>query len=71
MKKVFKIGGMLCTHCSSRVKKALLSVDGVERVFVSAEDETATVITDEVSNDQLMEAVTDAGYEVLAVLSDV
>lgn len=70
MKKVLKIEGMLCAHCTNRVQKALLSVDGVEKVVMNFEDQTATVIIDEVNNEQLIEAVTDAGYEVIEVLAD-
>lgn len=70
MKKVLKIEGMLCAHCTNRVQKALQSVDGVEKVVMSLDDHTATVIADEVNNDQLIEAVTDAGYEVVDVLVD-
>jgi Cu+-exporting ATPase len=68
MKTVLKIKGMMCAHCTSRVQKALQSVDGVEKVTISLEEQTATVITDEVAREQLIEAVTDAGYEVVEVI---
>lgn len=70
MRTVLKIEGMMCAHCTNRVQKALESVDGVEKVVMNLDEKTATVITEEVSREQLIEAVTDAGYEVAEVLLD-
>ena len=66
MEKTLKIEGMMCMHCSGRVKKALEAIDGVESAQVSHETGTAVVtLSREVPDDVLKKAVTDAGYEVV------
>lgn len=65
MKKVLKIEGMMCAHCTGRVEKALNDMDGVSAT-VSLEDKSAEVtLSKDVSDDALVKAVTDAGYEVV------
>ena len=65
MTKVMTIEGMMCGHCTGRVQKALEAVDGVSAVTMSLEDKTATVeLTEEVNDESLTAAVTEAGYEV-------
>ena len=41
MKRTIRIEGMMCGHCSGRVKKALEAVAGVETAEVSHETGTA------------------------------
>lgn len=68
MKKVMTIEGMMCGHCTGRVQKALEAVDGVKAVVMSLEEKTATVeLAEEVSEDVLTAAVTQAGYEVKCI----
>ena len=43
MEKMMKIGGMMCGHCSARVKKALEAVEGVQEAEVSHENGSAVV----------------------------
>src|SRR5471032_1010935 len=60
----FAIGGMTCASCVRRVEKALAKVPGVGQVSVNLATEKATVHTDtSVSREQLVAAVTKAGYE--------
>ena len=60
----FAIGGMTCASCVRRVEKALAKVPGVEQVSVNLATEKATVHADaSVSREQLVAAVTKAGYE--------
>ncbi|WP_235527675.1 heavy metal translocating P-type ATPase [Burkholderia sp. Leaf177] len=60
----FAIGGMTCASCVRRVEKALAKVPGVETVSVNLATEKATVHAEStVSRDQLLAAVTKAGYE--------
>ena len=60
----FAIGGMTCASCVRRVEKALAKVPGVETVSVNLATEKATVHAGpSVSRDQLLAAVTKAGYE--------
>ena len=64
MKKVLSINGMSCNHCVMAVKKALLSVEGIEEVDVNLAEGKATINADEVSDKVMKEAIEDAGYEV-------
>jgi Cu+-exporting ATPase len=60
----FAIGGMTCASCVRRVEKALAKVPGVGQVSVNLATEKATVLADTaVSREQLVAAVTKAGYE--------
>lgn len=67
MKKVLKIEGMMCNHCTGRVEKALNDLDGVT-AEVSLEGKSATVtLSKDVSDETLVQTVTDAGYEVVDI----
>lgn len=67
MKKVLKIEGMMCNHCTDRVEKALNDLDGVT-AEVSLEGKSATVtLSKDVSDETLVQTVTDAGYEVVDI----
>ena len=67
MKKVLKIEGMMCNHCTGRVEKALNGQEGVT-AEVSLEGKSATVtLSKEVSDETLVQTVTDAGYEVVDI----
>ncbi len=63
MKFTFKIEGMSCQHCVMRVKKALEGVKGVK----SAEVEIgyAKVECTDCKKEDLVEAITKAGYKVI------
>ena len=62
------IEGMMCSHCTGRVEKALKETAGVKDVTVSLEEKNAVVTAEEsVTAEQLKAAVTDAGYEVTNV----
>ncbi len=68
MTKVITIEGMMCGHCTGRVQKVLEAIEGVSEVIMSLEEKTATVqMEEEVTDDVLIAAVTDAGYEVIKV----
>lgn len=68
MKKVLDIEGMMCQHCVAHVNKALSGIEGVEAVEVSLENKNAVVtLAADVSDDALVKAVVDAGYEVKGV----
>ncbi|MBD5472299.1 MAG: heavy metal translocating P-type ATPase, partial [Lachnospiraceae bacterium] len=68
MKKTMIIEGMMCAHCTGRVQKALEEIGGVESVVMSLEEKSAEVmLTEEVSDDVLKAAVTEAGYEVVEI----
>jgi len=67
----FAIGGMTCASCVRRVEKALAKVPGVGQVSVNLATEKATVHADtSVSREQLVAAVTKAGYEATFIEPD-
>ena len=58
---------MMCNHCTGRVEKALNDLDGVT-AEVSLEGKSATVtLSKDVSDETLVQTVTDAGYEVVDI----
>lgn len=62
------IEGMMCAHCTGRVEKALNEMGGVSEVQVSLENKNAVVkVKDAVTEEQLKQAVADAGYEVKGI----
>ena len=59
---------MMCQHCVAHVNKALSGIEGVEAVEVSLENKNAAVtLAADVSDEMLVKAVVDAGYEVKGV----
>ena len=68
MTKTMKIEGMMCPHCSGRVKKCLEALEAVSAAEVSHESGTAVVtLTAEIENDLLKKTVEDQGYPVLSI----
>ena len=66
MEKILKVEGMMCPHCSGRVKKSLEELPEVIEAVVSHEDGTAKVILDkEVSYETLKKTIEDQGYKVI------
>ena len=66
MEKTMKINGMMCGHCSGRVKKVLEALPEVDEAIVSHENGTAVLtLNAEVSDDVLKKTVEDQGYEVV------
>jgi len=64
MKKTVYINGMMCSHCTAHVQKALGALDGVESVEVSLEDKKAVLtLNKNVDNAVITAAVREAGYE--------
>ena len=63
MKKVLTVEGMMCAHCQAHVQKALAGVEGVTEAVVDLESKKATVtLAQDVADQALMDAVTEAGY---------
>ncbi len=68
MKKTMKIEGMMCQHCSGRVKKVLEALDAVELADVSHESGLATVtLKADIANDVLKATVEEQGYTVTGI----
>ena len=67
-KKTLKIEGMMCHHCTGRVDKVLNEMDGVTAT-VSLEGKSAEVeLSKEISDEELVKVITEAGYEVVDIL---
>ena len=68
MTKKMIIEGMMCGHCSARVKKVLEALPQVEEAVVSHEEGTAIVtLVEEVADDMLRKTVEDQDYKVISV----
>ncbi len=66
MEKTVKIEGMMCTHCSAHVKKALEALEGVISAEVSHEKKNAVIrLSKEVSDSAITKAIEDEGYKVV------
>ena len=68
MKKIVHVNGMSCAHCQASVEKALMGVAGVEKATVNLKKKLAEVkLAAEVSDEALMNAVNEAGFEAVSV----
>ena len=68
MEKTMTITGMMCTHCSGHVTKALEAVDGVVKADVSHETGKAIVsLSKDVKEEVLKAAVENEGYQVVGI----
>lgn len=66
MEKTMKINGMMCGHCSGRVKKVLEALPEVDEAIVSHENGTAILtLNADISDEILKKTVEDQGYEVV------
>ncbi|OTO76411.1 MULTISPECIES: copper chaperone CopZ [unclassified Enterococcus] len=65
MKKQFEINGMSCNHCVANVEKAINQLEGIDKVKIHLKKNQGVVKFDEakVSAEQIVAAVTEAGYE--------
>ncbi len=68
MKRKMKIEGMMCMHCSGRVKTVLEELPQVDFADVSHENGTATVtLNTDIDNAILKETVEKQGYKVIEI----
>lgn len=68
MKKTIAVTGMMCEHCVAHVTKALEKVEGTSDVEVSlTENQASVTVSDEVTDETLLAAIEDAGYEARMV----
>lgn len=64
MKKVIKIDGMGCQHCVKSVTNTLENISGVEVLEVKIGEATVNIPND-FDMSIIVEALDDAGYEVI------
>lgn len=67
MKKIIKIEGMSCGHCSGRVDKVLNEIEGVNAVVDLERAQAEVEMPDSLDIKVLTDAIEDAGYEVVGV----
>ncbi|MEI7503258.1 MAG: heavy metal translocating P-type ATPase [Paludibacter sp.] len=65
--KTLQIKGMSCGHCSARVEKVLNALDGVDAKVDLENNSAKLVLSHEVSDETIMKAVDDIGYEVVSI----
>ncbi len=64
----FQVTGMTCGHCESAVRGEVSKLSGVERVEVSAASGRLVIsATEPLSDDDVLSAVDEAGYEAVRV----
>nr|WP_317155345.1 heavy metal translocating P-type ATPase [Mycobacterium sp. 21AC1] len=57
-----KIGGMTCASCAARIEKKLNKLEGVTATVNYATEKADVAVAGDISPDQLVKAVEDAGY---------
>ncbi|WP_294414175.1 heavy metal-associated domain-containing protein [uncultured Ruminococcus sp.] len=65
--KVFKIDGMHCESCTSRVKRAINSIDGVSAKLDLRKKQAVVKYDKEIADDTLVKEIENIGYKVVAV----
>jgi copper chaperone CopZ len=64
MTKVVLIEGMTCMHCQKRVEQALHAIEHVQATVDLEKNQAMVQSSEDISDDILRQAVTDAGYTV-------
>ncbi|NLC43802.1 MAG: heavy-metal-associated domain-containing protein [Clostridiales bacterium] len=68
MTKTIYVEGMTCNNCVRHVEEALKELEGVKTVRVDLEGKKAEVeLSREVSDQEITEAIEDAGYDVSSI----
>ncbi|MCJ7445904.1 MAG: heavy metal translocating P-type ATPase [Methanotrichaceae archaeon] len=71
-KSVIKVGGMVCSNCVLTIEDSLKKLDGVVEVRVNLASENAYVTYNPslVSQEDMLEAIEDAGYQYLGLAGE-
>ena len=62
----FTVEGMNCGHCTKAITQAIVELDANAQVQTDLTSKTVTV-SGTPSNEQISQAITEAGYKVVAV----
>lgn len=62
--KTYSVRGITCGHCKAAIESEVSAVNGVVSVEVDIDAKTLTVDIGSASEDSVIEAVDEAGYEV-------
>lgn len=65
----FRVGGMRCHHCMSKVTRAVRTIDEAARIDVQLAAKTVLIESD-ADVDDLIAAISDAGYSAQAISDD-
>jgi len=65
--KTLKIKGMSCSHCATRVEKALNALEGVEAKVDLSSNSAKLSVAKELSDEEIKKAVENVGYEVIEI----
>lgn len=68
MMKTMFVEGMMCPRCKARVEKALSAIEGVKAEANIATKTVDITFTGDITDKQLVAAVTDAGYTVKSLV---
>lgn len=61
-----KVNGMVCGGCENRVKNALTTIEGIEKVEASYQKGEVTIFAkEEISKSVMEEKIEDIGFEVV------
>lgn len=61
-----KVNGMVCEGCENRVKNALTTIEGIEKVEASYQKGEVTIFAkEEISKSVMEEKIEDIGFEVV------
>ncbi len=66
MNKEILIEGMMCGHCTGRVEGELNKLEGVSVVSIDTK-KAVVALSSEVSDELLIETITNAGYKVTSI----
>ncbi|PLS77093.1 MAG: copper-binding protein [Chloroflexi bacterium] len=70
MTKEFTVPTMSCQHCVNAITKEVQSVQGVQNVKVDLGTKRVSVqASDNVSTDTIVQAINEAGYDEVTVVS--
>jgi len=63
-KEIYKVTGMSCTSCASRVERILAKINGIEEVTVNHIDSTARIIYNKkiISPVKMNKILSEVGY---------
>ncbi len=68
MMKTMFVDGMMCVRCKARVERALNAIEGVKAEANIATKTVDVTLTAEITDKQLVAAVTEAGYTVKSIV---
>jgi Cu2+-exporting ATPase len=70
MKNTFKISGMTCDGCRTKVEKTLNAINGITKATVSLTDNAEIEIETHIATETIQEALSNAGNYTIEVASN-